>query len=182
MEHRNEASSLPDPELLISWLSTVNDWADPNDLQQPKADAVAQPPFFLPTTTTISPTSSLLSQYPSPYCGSSPTRKGRRLYSSGKMDRNSDIASNTSASSSRTTTTSPNSLRNRPILNPTPPSTRHRSPSPTRKVLSQLRYATPSLRVCQPDVRVVEPSMVRELTTMLVEEFTRGVIPMGLKV
>ncbi|KAH9203980.1 hypothetical protein DL95DRAFT_471897 [Leptodontidium sp. 2 PMI_412] len=97
------------------------------------------------------------------------------------MDRDSETASNTSASSSRTTTTSSISLRNRPILNPTPPSTRHRSPSPTRKVLSQLRYATPSLRVCQPDVRVVEPSMVRELIGMLVKELTGGVIPMDLK-
>lgn len=185
MESGIEARSLPltNPDLVISWLSTVNDdWVDSN---------YAQPLSFLPktitTTTTATPTpsSSVLSRHhPSPpRRSSSPARKRRRLYSnSSEMDRDSETASNASASSSRTTTTSPISLRNRPILNPTPPSTRHRSPSPTRKVLSQLRYATPSLRVCQPDVRVVEPSMVRDLTSMLVKELTGGVIPMGLKV
>ena len=69
MEHEIEGSSLPDPDLLTSWLSTVNNWADPNDPKQ------TQMPFFLPATTTATPTPSLLSQHPSLCRGSSPARK-----------------------------------------------------------------------------------------------------------
>jgi hypothetical protein len=178
MEHEIGASHLPGSELLISWLSTANDWVDPNGLEQSQEAATDTqlPPFTATPPTSQSP------QHTSPRLASSRARKRRRIYTGNKMDRDSETASNASASSSRTTTTSPFSLRHRQILNPTPPSTRHRSPSPTRKALSQLRYANPPLKLCQPDVRVVEPAMVRELTSTLVEAMSLGVIPIGLKV
>lgn len=145
MEHEIEGSSLPDPDLLTSWLSTVNNWADPNDPKQTQMrnghfSCQPQSPQLLPLLyyRNILP---CVEAAPQP-------EKRRRLYSDGKMDRASKTTSNASASSSRTTATSPISLRNGPILNPTPPLTRYRSLNPTRKVLSRLRYATPSLRVC----------------------------------
>jgi hypothetical protein len=178
MEHEIGASPLPASDLLISWLSTANDWIDPNGFEQSQgAPADAQQP-----TLTVTPPTSQSPQHQDPHLSSFRSRKRRRVYISNEMDRNSETASDASASSSRTTATSPFSLRHRHILNPTPPSTRQRSPSPTRRVLSQLRYANPPLKLCQPDVRVVEPAMVRDLTNTLVEAMSMGVIPIGLKV
>jgi hypothetical protein len=178
MDHEIGASPLPASDLLISWLSTANDWIDPNGFEQPQgAPADAQKP-----TLTATPPTSQSPQHQDPHLSSFRSRKRRRVYISNEMDRNSETASNASASSPRTTATSPFSLRHRQILNPTPPSTRQRSPSPTRRVLTQLRYANPPLKLCQPDVRVVEPAMVRDLTSTLVEAMSMGVIPIGLKV
>jgi len=97
---------------------------------------------------------------------------------------NSDTASNASGETTRTgaTTASATSFQNRPILHPTPPSTRQLSPSPTRKVLSQLKLATPSLRVCQPDVRLEQPPSVRRLGSMLITRLSSEVIPYSLEV
>jgi len=89
-----------------------------------------------------------------------------------KRSMNSDTAATASATS----------FQHRPILHPTPPSTRQRSPSPTRKVLSQLKLATPSLRVCQPDVRLEQPPAVRRLRRMLIMRLSSEVIPHGLEV
>ena len=75
-----------------------------------------------------------------------------------------------------------NILSNRPILHPTPPSTRQRSPSSTRKVLSQLKLAAPSLRICQPDVRLAQPPAVRRLRSVLIKRLSSEVIPYCLKV
>lgn len=94
---------------------------------------------------------------------------------------NYDTVSEASEGTTRTTT-SGLSFQRRPILSPTPPSTRHRSPSPTRRILSQLKLATPSLRVCQPDARLQLPSSVTQLNSILIPKQSRQVIPRSLEV
>ncbi|CAG8973654.1 hypothetical protein HYALB_00002220 [Hymenoscyphus albidus] len=154
--------------LLTSWLSTADDWLSPTELQQ-ELQQQDQSPFLLSQSTLVSPPSQYSFTVRNPTKG----RSRKRLVS----EMNQETASNASGESTRTTTTSTPSFHNRPILNPTPPSSRQRSPSPTRKVLSQLRLARPSLRVCQPDIRVVQPPRVQQLRSMLVKKLSSGVIP-----
>lgn len=90
------------------------------------------------------------------------------------------MASDASGGTSRTRSTT-TSFPKRPILHPTPPSSRQRSTSPTRKVLSQLKLATPSLRVCQPDVRLEQSPAVRQLRSMLINKLSAEVIPYSLQ-
>jgi len=114
-------------------------------------------------------------------------RKRRRMMER-NVDGEADVDVETTSSSSRgtRTTISTSTLSvnaHRPILRPTPPSTRHRSASPTRKALHQLRLATPGVKVLQPDKRCDdEPAKVRALKETLVRSMKRGVIPRGLKV
>ncbi|KAH6714655.1 hypothetical protein BKA61DRAFT_361753 [Leptodontidium sp. MPI-SDFR-AT-0119] len=97
-----------------------------------------------------------------------------------KRRMNSDTASNASGGTTRTGATT-TSFQNRPILRPTPPSSRQRSPSPTRKVLNQLKVATPSLRVYQPDIRLEQPPTVRKLRSILINKLSGEVIPYSLQ-
>lgn len=148
-------------------MATASDWVDPAELHnQQDQDPIL--PFLSSPTAFTSPAS----LYSFALRGSTRVRKR-------KESMNSDTASNVSQETTRTraTTTSATSFQNRPILHPTPPSTRHRSPSPTRKVLSQLKLATPSLRVCQPDVRLEQPPAVRRLRSMLITKLFSEVIP-----
>ena len=164
-----ESKQCDSSSYLSSWLATANDRFDPAELHnQPDQDPTL--PFFsLQTTFTSSTSLSSLALRNS-------TRVRKR-----KRSMNSDTASNVSGETTRTTT-SATSFQNRPILHPTPPSTRQRSPSPTRKVLSQLKLATPSLRVCQPDVRLEQPPAVRRLRSMLIKKLSSDVIPHSLEV
>ena len=167
------------PSFLTSWLATQNDWLDPTKVQQQQQQDLSSPPWPSPSlpapTTPVSP--------PSRYHFTRGGRKRKRPRSSSSSSRmNHETTSNASRESARTATTSASSFHNRPILDPTPPSTRQRSPSPTRRVLSQLRLATPSLRVCQPDIRLVQPPMVKRLRGLLMKEVSSGVIPRSLEV
>ncbi|KAG9240848.1 hypothetical protein BJ878DRAFT_263777 [Calycina marina] len=154
---------------LDCWLATASDWFDPAELHnQQDQDSTPSLPF-LPRRTLTSPPSpktSLLHSRPQK------RKRGRSM--------NSDTASNASGET-RATATSATSFQNRPILHPTPPSSRQRSPSPIRKVLSQLKLATPSLRVCQPDVRLEQPPAVKRLRSMLIQKLSIKVIPHSLQ-
>ena len=157
---------------LSSWLATASDWVDPAEVYHQHQDPTtlsflsSQVPFPCPT-----------SMYSFALRDSTQARKRKRSM-------NSDTASNVSGETTRTraTTKSATSFQNRPILRPTPPSTRQRSTSPTRKVLSQLRLATPSLQVCQPDVGLEQPPAVRRLRSMLITKLSSKVIPHSLEV
>ncbi|KAF8855803.1 hypothetical protein BDZ45DRAFT_727874 [Acephala macrosclerotiorum] len=168
-----ESEQCDPPSYLSSWLATAGDWFDPAELyNQQDQDPAVPLPFLSSQTTFSSPTS----RHPFTLRGRTQVRKRNRSM-------NSDTASNASGETTRTraTTTSATSFQNRPILYPTPPSTRQRSPSPTRKVLSQLKLATPSLRVCQPDVRLEQPPAVRRLRSILIAKLSSEVIPYSLE-
>ena len=122
-----------------------------------------------------------LSSRSTPPSSASPFILHGRLKKAKRKRMNVDTASDASGETSRTKTTT-TSFPNRPILNPTPPSSRQRSNSPTRKVLSQLKLATPSLRVCQPDIRLEQPPAVRQLRSMLINKLSAEVIPYSLQV
>ncbi len=162
-----ESEQYDPPNYLSSWLATASDWFNPAELHnQPDQDPASSRTFTSPT-----------SLHSFTVRGRTPVRKRNRSM-------NSDTASNASGETTRTraTTASATSFQNRPILYPTPPSTRQRSPSPTRKVLSQLKLATPSLRVCQPDVRLEQPPAVRRLRRRLMAKLSSEVIPHSLEV
>jgi hypothetical protein len=168
-----ESKQCDTPSYLSSWLATASDWLDPAELHNHQDQDPTLP--FLLSRKTI---------FPSPTSLYSFALRGKTRVPKRKRSMNSDTASNASGGTTRTaaTTTSATSFQNRPVLHPTPPSTRQRSPSPTRKVLSQLKLAIPSLRVCQPDVRLEQPPAVRRLRSMLIMKLSSGVIPHGLKV
>lgn len=148
-----------------SWLAKT-DWSDPTGLHN-QHDQDSTPP--LSSTSTPPPS-------PSPF-----VPHGRAEIAKRKRRMNSDVASDASGGTSRTRSTT-TSFPKRPILHPTPPSSRQRSTSPTRKVLSQLKLATPSLRVCQPDVRLEQSPAVRQLRSMLINKLSAEVIPYSLQV
>ena len=173
---------------LDCWLATASDWFDPaeaelhNQQDQDQDQDSTTPLFPFPSLATLTPRSS---RHSSPLRSGPQTRKRKRRGSRSRgRSMNSDTASNASGrtTSTRATATSTASFQHRPILHPTPPSSRQRSPSPTRKVLSQLRLATPSLRVCQPDVRLEQPPAVRRLRSMLIKKLSSNVIPHSLQV
>jgi hypothetical protein len=90
--------------------------------------------------------------------------------------RDNDVSS--VASSAHTASTS---FASRPILSPTPPSTRRRSPSPTRKQMMQLGQATPPVIFFQPGKENLQPEPVVELRTRLSKGMKKGIIPGKLK-
>jgi hypothetical protein len=76
-------------------------------------------------------------------------------------------------------------LANRPILEPTPPSSKRttRTPSPTRKFLTQLESARPPLKCCQPgNAFGTLPDQVASLRRYLAKDLGKGCIPRGLEV
>lgn len=76
-------------------------------------------------------------------------------------------------------------IANRPILEPTPPSTKitTRTPSPTRKLLTQLEQARPPLKCCQPGNAVgTLPERVVTLRRFLAKGLGKGCIPRDLEV
>ena len=78
------------------------------------------------------------------------------------------------------------SLTNRPILVPTPPSSKRstgrRSPSPTRKLLALLSKANPPIRISQPGNAVLQPQRVADLRKFLTKDGGLRVIPRVLEV
>jgi hypothetical protein len=79
------------------------------------------------------------------------------------------------------------SVTNRPVLVPTPPSTKRsttgkRSPSPTRKLLTLLSNANPPIRICQPGNAVVQPQYVSGLRRFLMKDVGVLAIPRALEV
>ena len=78
-------------------------------------------------------------------------------------------------------------LARRPVLVPTPPSTKRsgtgsRTPSPTRKILALLECARPSVRCRQPGNTVVQPDQVINLRKSIIKNRGLRVIPGALKV
>lgn len=76
-------------------------------------------------------------------------------------------------------------ITNRPILEPTPPSTKRttRTPSPTRKLLTLLEQARPPLKCCQPGNAVgTLPERVVALRRYLARDLGKGCIPKELEV
>lgn len=103
------------------------------------------------------------------------SRKRKRHWPEGGMDDSDAISV---GSSSRI-------MANRPILEPTPPSTRRtpRTPSPTRKLLTMLEAARPPLKCCQPGNAVgALPDRVVALRRYLAKGLGKGCIPRDLKV
>jgi len=170
-----ESGQCHSPSYLSSWLATAGDWFDPAKLHDQHDQDLARP--VLSSRTITSSSTSL-------YFASRGRTQERKRKHKRKISMDSDTASVASGETTKTraTTTSATSFQNRPILYPTPPSTRQRSPSPTRKILSQLKLATPSLRVCQPDVRVEQPPAVKRLRSMLIAKLSSDVIPHSLEV
>lgn len=79
------------------------------------------------------------------------------------------------------------SLIHRPVLSPTPPSTRRgakgsRSLSPIRKSMSLLERATPFIRFCQPGKAVTQPHEVVTLRRFLVSDLGMRIIPYAFEV
>lgn len=79
------------------------------------------------------------------------------------------------------------SFMNRPVLVPTPPSSKRsttgrRSPSPTRKLLALLSKADPPIRIYQPGNAVVQPQHVADLRKFLMKDTGVRVIPRVLEV
>src|SRR5439155_4185782 len=76
-------------------------------------------------------------------------------------------------------------IANRPILEPTPPSTKRttRTPSPTRKILTLLEQARPPLKCCQTGSAVgTLPERVVALRRFLAKDLGKGCIPRDLGV
>ncbi|MCJ1476734.1 hypothetical protein MMC13_005403 [Lambiella insularis] len=77
------------------------------------------------------------------------------------------------------------SLTNRPMLVPTPPSSKRstgkRSPSPIRKLLALLSKANPPIRICQPGNAVVQPRHVANLRKFLTKDTGVRAIPRVLE-
>jgi hypothetical protein len=76
-------------------------------------------------------------------------------------------------------------LANRPILEPTPPSTKRttRTPSPTRKLLTLLEHARPPLKCCQPGNAVgTLPDRVVALRRHLAKDLGKSCIPREFRV
>jgi hypothetical protein len=97
------------------------------------------------------------------------------------MDALEDEASVVSSSSQHA------SFARRPILTPTPPSTKRaarasRSPSPTRKILALLERATPPIRLCQPGNAIIQPKEIADLRRLLMKDRGIRVIPRALEV
>ena len=78
------------------------------------------------------------------------------------------------------------SLTNRPILVPTPPSSKRstgrRSPSPTRKLLALLSKADSPIKICQPGNAVAQSQHVADLRKFLTRDTGVRVIPRVLEV
>lgn len=79
------------------------------------------------------------------------------------------------------------SIINRPILVPTPPSSRRsatgkRSSSPIRKLLTLLENASLQIRICQPRNAITQPSYVSEIRRYLMADIGMHVIPRALEV
>jgi hypothetical protein len=79
------------------------------------------------------------------------------------------------------------SIINRPILVPTPPSSKRsangkRSPSPIRKLLTLLENASPQIRIYQPGNAVTQPSYVSEIRRYLMADIGMHVVPRALEV
>lgn len=77
------------------------------------------------------------------------------------------------------------SLRNRPILVPTPPSsersTGRRSPSPTHKLLALLSKADPPIKICQPGNAVTHPQHVADLRNPVTKDMGTRASPRVLR-
>ena len=79
------------------------------------------------------------------------------------------------------------SLSSRPILVPTPPSSKRstagkRSPSPTRKLLALIKDASPPVHVSQPGNAVIQPASVSDLRSYLSKGIGMNIIPRALEV
>jgi hypothetical protein len=103
------------------------------------------------------------------------SRKRKRHLPGAEMDDSDSISV---GSSSRI-------IANRPILEPTPPSTKRttRTPSPTRKLLTMLEQARPPLKCCQPGNAVgTLPERVVALRRYLAKDLGKSCIPRDLEV
>ncbi|KAH6675902.1 hypothetical protein B0J14DRAFT_373878 [Halenospora varia] len=113
-------------------------------------------------------------------CLSAPTPKYKKMPRAANSDR--DDASITSQSSAPSAPRP--ALRDRQILQPTPPSSlaakRGRSSSPSKKIRQRLEHATPAIRFVAPSSSVDEPTSVREVKGSLMGA-VEGYIPRGLQ-